>query len=132
MIFIQVYYQNHNTILLDLFSLQLWANNTLLEKNLIVSERLSDKTIKKYRCGTMRVVIFCIDIQINIQDTLPDVLDDMLTREKKSRALEQVMCVFASWLVVDEGLQVTTATDYVQDCLAVFAEQLNMNVKAHG
>jgi hypothetical protein len=104
----------------------------LARKNLIVSERLSDKTIKKYRCGTMRVVNFCIDIQINIQDTLPDVLDDMLTREKKSRALEQVMCVFASWLVVDEGLQVTTAIDYVQDCLAVFAEQLNMNVKAHG
>ena len=34
--------------------------------------------------------------------------------------------------MVDEGLQVTTAIDYVQDCLAVFAEQLNMNVKAHG
>ena len=34
----------------------------LARKNLIVSERLSDKTIKKYRCGTMRVVNFCIDI----------------------------------------------------------------------
>ena len=103
----------------------------LSQKNAIVAERLSEKTVKKYNCGTMRVINFCIRVEINISDALPSVMDDMFTRERKSRALEQVMSVFASWLVTDQGCQVSTASDYVQDCLAVFAEQLNLNVKSH-